>query len=122
MSAAQIVLLAGLVILVLVVAVVIAMTVRRRRLRSQFREEYDRTIDLTGSRRKGEHELVARTRRHDELDIVPLTPESRAQFRRQWEKTQAQFVDEPQAATVEADHLLDRVMTERGYPVRSYDQ
>ena len=122
MSAGQITLLVGLAILVVVVAIVIATLVRRRRLRSQFREEYDRTIDLTGSRRKAEHELIARTRRHDELDIVPLPPEMRTEFRSRWARTQSQFVDEPQAATAEADHLLKQVMTQRGYPIGSFDQ
>src|SRR5438045_1771159 len=123
MSAGQVTLLVCLVIIVLmIVAVAIATTVRQRRLRSQFGEEYDRVIDLTGSRRKAENELVARTHRHDELDIVPLPPDVRAQFCRKWERTQAQFVDEPQAATVEADHLLQEVMGQRGYPVGSFDR
>ena len=39
-----------------------------------------------------------------------------------WTDQQARFVDEPKAAVVEADRLVEEVMKERGYPVGEFDQ
>jgi len=39
-----------------------------------------------------------------------------------WSDQQARFVDEPKAAVVEADRLVEEVMKERGYPVGEFDQ
>src|SRR5262249_13427912 len=39
-----------------------------------------------------------------------------------WNEQQTRFVDEPKAAVVEADHLVEEVMKERGYPVGEFDQ
>jgi hypothetical protein len=43
-------------------------------------------------------------------------------FAQKWNEQQARFVDEPKAAVVEADHLVEEVMKERGYPVGEFEQ
>jgi len=122
MDADEIVLLIAVAAVVVVVIALLAVSARRRRLRRQFGGEYDRTIDVTGSRRDAERELKARTERHDQLHIVPLSPTRRTQFRGRWDDAQARFVDEPLAAMSDADQLVQEVMTERGYPTGRFDQ
>jgi hypothetical protein len=39
-----------------------------------------------------------------------------------WRATQARFVDDPAAATREADTLVARVMRDRGHPVDDFEQ
>jgi len=122
MSTTEIVLLVCVGILAVVIVAMLVTAMRRRKLRRRFQDEYDRTIDQTGSRRKADQELMARTRRHDELEVVPLSRLAREEFRSRWDNTQAQFVDEPQAAMIEADQLVKQVMKQRGYPTESFDQ
>ncbi len=108
-----------------VVALVGVMGAQRQRsemLRDRFGPEYDRTLEQVGDRRKAEAELAARTKRVEELDIHPLTPQERDQFQREWQATQARFVDDPQGAVTEADHLVVQAMQARGYPMESFDQ
>ncbi len=108
-----------------VVALVGVMGAQRQRsemLRDRFGPEYDRTLEQVGDRRKAEAELAARTKRVEELHIHPLTPQERDQFQREWQATQARFVDDPQGAVTEADHLVVQAMQARGYPMESFDQ
>ena len=117
-------------ILIIAVAVVVlaavawaALTARRRRsLQSRFGPEYDRTLSDAPTRREAESELRERERRRDELDIRPLDAASRGRYLREWERVQADFVDDPGAAVAEADALIQRVMRERGYPVEDFEQ
>jgi hypothetical protein len=57
-----------------------------------------------------------------EYDVRPLTAETRGAFVERWRQIQADFVDEPSSAVTHADDLLGEVMSERGYPVRDFDQ
>ena len=111
---------------VLVVLAAIAYTAyqarRRKELQETFGPEYDRTVADAPTRKEAEAELLDRRKRHDELDISPLSPSSRDNYGRQWEKTQARFVDDPPGAINEADDLIQQVMKERGYPVDDFDQ
>jgi hypothetical protein len=95
---------------------------RRRSLRERFGPEYDRAVKHHESTREAEQELLARQKRHDELDLKPLDPETRRRHRAQWRLVQEHFVDAPGTAVVEADHLLVMVMGERGYPTEDYEQ
>ena len=61
-------------VVVAALAVAVALTLRSRRLRERFGPEYDRMVEDAGSRRAAEHELRAREKRHDSLDITPLPP------------------------------------------------
>jgi len=122
MSTGEIILLCVAVVVLLVVVAVIITTTRRRRLKQRFGDEYDRTIDLTGSKRDAERELVARAERHEQLHITPLSPDERMRFMDQWESAQARFVDEPPAALRQADRLVQEAMQARGYPTGEFDQ
>jgi len=116
------------VILIIVVLVVIAAVVyglqagRRRKLRSTFGPEYDRVVADTGSRAEAEKELRERERRHSELEIKELSPESQARYAQAWAEVQILFVDSPSEAVGTADDLVTRLMAERGYPTGGYDE
>jgi FtsZ-interacting cell division protein ZipA len=119
----------GLLVAILVVIVLLALLAffagrqrRSRRLQDHFGPEYDRTVEQAGDRRAAEAELVERTERHEQFDIVPLDPEARTRYLEAWRQTQAQFVDAPVEATREADRLITSVMRDRGYPVDDFEQ
>ncbi|MBA3333206.1 MAG: hypothetical protein H0U30_04375 [Actinobacteria bacterium] len=100
--------------------VLIAMMSMRKRQTSQLQErfgsEYDRTVDDAGDQREAERELRDREKRHDDLEIGPLSEETRARYADEWQGVQARFVDEPEEAVRDADRLVQQVMGERGYP------
>jgi hypothetical protein len=113
------------VAVIVVLALVVAAALRARRskgLREGFGSEYDRTVEQAGGRRAAERELAERQKRHEALDIRPLTPEARRRYQQEWEALQARFVDDPSGAVTNADVLVQRVMKERGYPTDDFDQ
>jgi hypothetical protein len=110
------------VIVVLAVMWSTARSKRRRALKDTFGREYDRTVDNTGDRRAAEKELLERQKQHDELELKPLSPESRDRYARRWQSTQTRFVDDPKGAVAEADTLVQDVMQERGYPTNDFDR
>ncbi|RGC66345.1 hypothetical protein C5N14_23400 [Micromonospora sp. MW-13] len=107
-----------LVVLVVVAALVVVgrQAARRRALRSRFGPEYDRMVTERDSRSAAERELRDRERRHAELTLTPLTPESRARYAAAWEELQIRFVDSPTETVSDADELVGRLVAERGYP------
>ena len=110
---------AGIAILVIVALLLIARVAssrRRTHLREQFGPEYERTVEVAGSRRQAEHELVDRERQHSELDLKPLSSSARTRFNDEWQTIQQRFVDDPEGAAAQAERLVRRVMDERGYP------
>jgi FtsZ-interacting cell division protein ZipA len=117
-------LVAILIAVVLLVALAFFASRRRRtrRLQDRFGPEYDRTVEQAGSRRAAESELEERTQRRERLDILPLDPAARDRYLAAWHQTQARFVDEPAAATRQADELIKAVMRERGYPIDDFEQ
>ena len=114
------------IVLIIVVLVVIAAIVygvqanRRKKLQTTFGPEYDRAVADTGSRTEAEKELRERERRHAELELKPLSPESQAKYAADWEEVQIQFVDNPSEAVGTADELVTRLIAERGYPTHDY--
>ncbi|HLB17634.1 MAG TPA: hypothetical protein VK613_00740 [Gaiellaceae bacterium] len=113
------------VVVAIVVLGVIASALRTRRSRSlqeRFGREYDRTVDKAGGRREAEQELREREKRHDALELRPLSHEARERYLQQWQATQGRFVDDPTGAVSEADDLVQRVMRDRGYPVDDFEQ
>jgi hypothetical protein len=112
---------AMVLILGLVVAFAIAwMYFRHKRstdLHTHFGPEYDRLTIEKGSRGRAEAELGKREQRVKRLSLRPLPRDAQ-----KWNDQQTRFVDEPKAAVVEADHLVEEVMKERGYPVGEFDQ
>ncbi len=118
-------------ILLLVIAIVALVAIgawyslqrqRTQALRDRFGPEYERAVEESGSERKAEHELEARARRVDALDIRPLDEAERARFTTAWRSVQSRFVDEPAQAVGEADRLVGEVMGARGYPVADFEQ
>jgi len=109
------------IVIVAIVGMVIAARAaasrRRAHLQDQFGPEYDRAIGETGSRRKAEDELADRERRHSELELKPLPDASRRRYLEEWQVVQQRFVDDPESAATQAEQLVGRVMTDRGYPV-----
>lgn len=89
---------------------------RTDRLKERFGPEYDRTVAEADERRDAEKELLDREKRHETLDIRPLSAESRDRLREEWQRVQTKFVDDPEGAVRDADGLVARVMAERGYP------
>ena len=114
----------GVILAIVVLGVVFGAlrTRRSRSLQDQFGREYDRTVDKAGGRREAERELAERQKRHDELDLKPLSQDARERYLQQWQVTQGRFVDDPTGAVSEADDLVQRVMRDRGYPVDDFEQ
>jgi FtsZ-interacting cell division protein ZipA len=113
------------VVVAIVVLGILATALRTRRSRSlqdRFGREYDRTVDKAGGRREAEQELREREKRHDELELRPLSQDVRERYLQQWQVTQGQFVDDPKGAMSKADDLVQRVMRDRGYPVDDFEQ
>jgi hypothetical protein len=113
------------VVVALVILGVFASVLRTRRSRSlqdRFGREYDRTVDKAGGRREAEQELRKREQRHDELELRPLSADTRKRYLRQWRLTQDRFVDDPTGAVSAADNLVQQAMRDRGYPVDDFEQ
>ena len=55
----------------------------------RLRPEYDRVVEETGDRREAEQELAERQKRHDELEIVPLSDAVRTRYAEEWRLVQA---------------------------------
>jgi hypothetical protein len=114
----------GVFVAVVVLGIVISAlgTRRSRSLQDRFGPEYDRTVDKAGGRREAEQELREREKRHDELELRPLSNDARERYLEQWQATQGRFVDDPPGAVAEADALVQQVMRDRGYPVDDFEQ
>lgn len=111
--------------LVILVAIAIWMYTRKRRsdeLAHRFGPEYDRTLNEMGSRDKAEAELLARKKRVEQLEIVPLSPADAQRFSQDWRALQARFVDNPKGVLSDADQLVRELMNKRGYPVGDFDR
>ena len=123
----------GIIILIVVVVVLLLVgglvaarlgTKKRRskQLRDRFGPEYDRAVDQHGGRKEAEENLTERQERREGLDIRPLEPDQQQRFAEEWRRVQGRFVDAPQEAVRESDHLVKEVMRQRGYPVEDFDQ
>jgi hypothetical protein len=114
----------GVVVAIVVLGVLLSAlrTRRTRSLQGRFGREYDRTVDKAGGRREAEQKLREREKRHDELELRPLSQDARERYLQQWRATQGRFVDDPTGAVSEADDLVQRVMRDRGYPVDDFEQ
>ncbi|MFG1775701.1 hypothetical protein ACGFIR_20535 [Micromonospora sp. NPDC049051] len=120
MSPTQVIVIILVVLVIAAVAVVARSYARRRALRSRFGPEYDRAVAEQDSRTVAERELRERERRHSELALTPLAPESRARYAAAWEELQVRFVDSPAETVGEADELVTRLIAERGYPTGEF--
>jgi hypothetical protein len=111
-----------IIVLVIVAAILLAVRAsRRKQLQKKFGPEYDRVVADADSRTDAERELRDREKRHAELELKPLSAESKAKYSVAWEEVQIQFVDAPETAVSTADELTTRLIAERGYPTGDYD-
>lgn len=111
----------GVVILLVLVLLVVRIQQRRRRLRERFGSEYERAAQ-DSTKLAADRELEERERRHEQLDIRPLSPAAKQHYSENWANIQQQFVDRPTTAVVEADRVLTSLMAERGYPTQGFEQ
>jgi hypothetical protein len=119
---AYVIVVVAVVAAILVAAAVALATRRSKRLRSTFSSEYDRAVEESGGKRRAEQELLEREKQRDRLVIRPLAPAARERYAERWRRTQAEFVDTPEASVRDANALVEEVMTERGYPVSSFEE
>jgi hypothetical protein len=113
-----------IVIVVVLIALAAAMAARRRRtmmLRERFGPEYERAVGARENQRAAEADLRDRERERARLDIKPLSEAARVRYAEEWRVIQQSFVDQPEEATAEGYDLVNRVMAERGYPMRDFD-
>jgi FtsZ-interacting cell division protein ZipA len=111
------------IVVVLVIAGIFLMQRRRtEQLQSRFGSEYERALKEKGDKAKAEAELQEREKRVEKLAIRPLDPAQRERFAGEWQRVQAEFVDDPEHSIKDADILLQDVMTARGYPVQDFEQ
>ncbi|MFY9691778.1 MAG: hypothetical protein WA369_13035 [Candidatus Acidiferrales bacterium] len=122
MTSAQIIVISIVVIAVIALAVAVFFQSRTKKLRARFGPEYDRAVGQTGSKYKAEAELEKLEERVNRYPLFLLSPTDRDQFQQSWRTIQANFVDDPGGALAEADHLIVRVMSARGYPMNDFEQ
>lgn len=116
---------AVLILTIVVLAIVAWVLINQRRsreLQNRFGPEYEHEVHAQGSRGRAEGELKRRAKRVDKLNLVALPPTDRIRYRQKWNEQQSHFVDDPEAAVGEADHLVSEVMERRGYPVGEFEQ
>ena len=110
---------------IVLLGVVLWAAMQKRRtntLRSQFGDEYDRTVESEGKRAKAEAALEERAERVAKLEIRPLEPGERDAAIRDWRATKALFVDSPVEAVHRADRVLSEIMAARGSPMADFDR
>ena len=95
---------------------------RRQAVRDEFGPEYHTARSQYGDDARATKELDERRKRVESYDIRPLSAEDARRFSEQWTAAQAHFVDDPPAATTEADDLISQVMQTRGYPTGDFEQ
>jgi len=117
-----IVIIAAAVLVVAVIAWRAASQRRTTQLRGRFGPEYDRTVESADGRRDAERQLREREEHRRQLNIRPLTQESRDRYSEEWDRLQSRFVDDPSTSVGEADRLVQDVMRERGYPTDDFEQ
>jgi hypothetical protein len=126
MSVGVIIAIVVVVILLVIGGVVVAGIAKRKRdskqLQGRFGPEYDRALEQHGDRKGAEASLKEREQRRERFEVRPLEPEQQEHFKGEWRNVQARFVDAPQQAVRESDHLVKEVMRQRGYPVDDFDQ
>jgi hypothetical protein len=116
MTTGNVVLITALVILVIAVGAALYLRSRRTALQRTFGPEYKRVVEEEGGRFRAEQELVKRKRKHDQLDIRPLSEASRQRHSAEWSDIEQLFVDDPRQALERADGLVAQLLEERGYP------
>ncbi|MET4926598.1 hypothetical protein P3L51_30300 [Streptomyces sp. PSRA5] len=112
------------VALIVVIAVAVAAVLHRTGkvggrggLKRRFGPEYERAVNRHhGDVKAAEDELAERVKHHGDLRPNPLPAEARDQYVAHWAGLQERFVDSPRQAVVEADKLISRLASDRGFP------
>ncbi len=121
MTTTEVTLLVFGILVIVLVGITIVYYLRHHHLRQRFGPEYDRVADKAGPL-SADRELRDRERRHAQLHLNELDPQTKAWYVEQWQRVQAGFVESPETAIGGADELVTRLIGERGYPVRDYDE
>jgi hypothetical protein len=121
-TALVIVIVVAVLIVIAAITLAVVQSRRRRALQERFGPEYDRTVDITDSKREADKQLRERAAQRDQLDIRDLTPAAASRYQEQWTLVQQQFVDTPAEAVRDAQKLVTKVMRERGYPTDDADE
>jgi len=122
MDKTTLVIIAAVIVILIVSGILLMQRRRTEMLRSRFGPEYERALKETGDKSEAEAELKKREKRVEKMSIRPLDPAQRERFTAQWERVQAEFVDNPGGSVRDADILLQDVMNARGYPVHDFEQ
>jgi hypothetical protein len=114
------------VVALIVLALIAALAIKGRgtggavsgaRLKHRFGPEYDRVLaGHDGDVKATRAELTERVRRFGDLELRPVSEREREEYGAQWTALQARFVDEPATAVGQADALIGRIASERGFP------
>jgi hypothetical protein len=109
--------------LIAIAAVVFVFSRKRRglRLKEHFGPEYERTLKMRGDANKAEAELLNREKPVQGFSIRAPPPAARTRYIEEWSAVQRLFVDDPAVAVTEADSLVNRVMTDRGFGAANDD-
>jgi hypothetical protein len=121
----NLVVIAAILILVVAAAVWWVYTQKRKqsaRLQQRFGPEYGSTVERLGNRTKAEADLLAREKRVQGLNIVPLAATDAAKFLQSCNTLQGRFVDNPKEVVAQADQLVNEVMLKRGYPMGDFER
>ena len=113
------------IVALVMVALLVYSTARRRRsdsLRERYGPEYDHALQHSNGKAEAETKLLARSKRREELDIRPLSPQAQDRYNTAWTAAKADFVDDPDRAIAKADELVRDVMRELGYPIDGFEQ
>ena len=93
-------------------------TGRRRRhqeeLQNRFGPEYELAVAADG-RKGAEEALERRLSEYGAVEHPGLAPSERETHTAEWRRAQFRFVDSPERAVREAEHIVVTVMEERGY-------
>ncbi len=114
------------IVVVLALAFVLFRILGRNRGKRDFAghygEEYQRLVAETGSREKAEERLTARERRVTDYHLHALDKTAQERYATQWKSAQASFIDDPKASLAQAGEVLDKVLSEQGYPTVDFDR
>lgn len=121
MSSTEVAIVVVVVVVVVALLAAVWLNMRRQALKKRFGPEYGRLAEERGQAAAGK-ELRERERRHDKLELRPLTDASRQRYQAAWTELQTRFVDQPEETVASADQLVTQLVAERGYPTDDYDE
>jgi len=105
-------------VLIIVLAVVAARRRRERReLRARFGDEYDRTVEARGSKRRAVRDLRERQQLRGDLELHQLNDADRDLVRRHMAALQYRFVEDPADVMLATGRVVTEVLRAMGYPV-----